>query len=138
MRFVVKRKEWNTIQSVESKPMALKLGKTIKHGIGRKKVPEELQGKKCCLGFLAEEVGRQCGLSESYISRSILGCGDPLEINSKKFDFEKVMDMDKNDIEMLCDSAIYINDNPEMTRKEKEKELRSLFKEYDQRIIFEC
>ncbi len=92
--------------------------RTATHGEGRTQLLNE-EGYKCCLGFICQQVSRRKISENSYpcqIDRPVKG------LSYKSNAFNKILDTE------LTSEAIAINDNEEINNKEREKQLKELFK----------
>ena len=85
------------------------------------------QGYKCCLGFVCQQAGPR---------QRIRGKGDPyaLEKPVEGLSIRDVVNMIQTP---LTNKAMYINDDGATTPRQKERLLRSLFKDSPYQLVFE-
>lgn len=135
MKIKIERDEWMTIGWDEIKigldQSSLKMGKFQK-STNVVTIPEELQGKRCCLGFVAEYAGREAGLDDAYIDKHLTNALYPYNYAPGKFPLMRFsmlecLNMEKQEYVDFCLSVANVNDDPTLSLDDKEKKLKKLF-----------
>ena len=86
------------------------------------------QGYKCCLGFIAQQAGPRQALKE---------IGEPCDCQKHVPHLTETDEYDNFENTELASDAININDDEDTTPRQKEKELRTLFKDSPYQLVFE-
>jgi hypothetical protein len=121
MKFIVERSKWRSG------------GDNGKHQVGKGfTFLENKEGFMCCLGFCAKQLGY----------RNIVSLGEPEDIELSSDESNAILDFHNNEHgryysnSILSKKAIFINDDDEINQKEREKQLRELFKKHGHQIVF--
>jgi len=86
------------------------------------------QGYKCCLGFIAQQAGPRQALTDKCEPN---GCQRPI-VGLTCID--EYNDFDNSE---LANDAMSVNDDEDTTPRQKEKKLRTLFKDSPYQLVFE-
>lgn len=88
------------------------------------------EGYMCCLGQIAKQLG--------YINADLIGLGEPYELHDddeKNFEENILVNSDTCNTDLTSD-AMSINDDADITIKERERQLKARFKEEGISLVF--